>query len=268
LSQLDSKKKWYIILIEGLFMNDANKKYYFTQIDQDEAKSFLAKAVKDKQVAAIWQKGQDKDSVEEFEILSFEPAQMKLELNFKANLLAKIAGSKNRDAEVLVKITFGSLYIFTNSTLIFNKEKDNYSVLINRDIFKSQQRSNYRLMANRFIKIQFKVDNEVFDALDISAGGTSFIVPAQMKERFAKELTFQGCVLRLAGVNYTIPEVKIAGTWDSEYKDASGNIMEGIKIGISFIDLPKKIEEDLFLSINTEARGVELRKKAAAAKQG
>ena len=75
-------------------------------------------------------------------------------------------------------------------------------------------------------------------------------------------------MLRLAGVNYTIPEVKIAGTWDSEYKDASGNIMEGIKIGISFIDLPKKIEEDLFLSINTEARGEELRKKAAAAKQG
>ncbi|EQC46021.1 PilZ domain-containing protein [Bacteriovorax sp. Seq25_V] len=249
-------------------MSDANKKYYFTQIDQEEVKSFLSKAVKDKQVAAIWQKGQDKDAVEEFEILGFDEVSMRLDLGFKASLLAKITGSKNKDSEILLKITFGSLYIFTTSILKFDKEKDYYTAIIDRDIFKSQQRSNYRLMANRFIKIQFKIDNEVFDALDISAGGTSFIVPTEMKERFPKEQIFQGCVLRLAGVNYTIPEAKIAGTWDSEFKDGSGNIVAGLKIGISFVDLPKKIEEDLFLSINTEARGEELRKKAAAAKQG
>lgn len=243
-------------------MSDANKKYYFTQIFQDEVESFLSRAVKDQAVATIWQKGQEKDDVEEFTVKSFTKERMTLTLDFNASILSKLAGAKNKDKKVLIKITYGPVYIFSNSTLVKDPNSDFYFIEMNNDVFKSQQRSNYRLNANRYIKIQFKIDNEVFDALDISAGGTSFIVPIEMKERFAKGKSFENCVIRFANTNFELPIVKIAGTWDHEYKDAEGNIVQGLKLGVAFSELPKNIEENLFLQINLEARGEEIRKKA------
>ena len=50
--------------------------------------------------------------------------------------------------------------------------------------------------------------------MDISAGGTSFVVPKDMKERFEKNKEFADCTLRLVNINYPIPKVKIAGTWE------------------------------------------------------
>lgn len=249
-------------------MSDDNKKYYFSQILTDEVKSFLTRSVKENLIASIWQKGQGKDEIEEFIVKSFDPATMLLKLEFTGSMIAKLAGPKNSNKEILIKITFGPLYIFSNAKLEYNKDADFYYVFFKNDTFKSQQRSNYRLNCNRYIKIQFKIDGSVFDALDISAGGTSFIVPIDMKERFEKNKEFSDCTLRLVNTNYTIPEVKIAGTWEAQYKDAQGNILEGIKLGVSFIELPKKTEEDLFLAINTEARGEEIRKKALAKAQG
>lgn len=243
-------------------MKNSNQKYYFSVADEDERITFFQKAASESLQAEIWQKGQDKDQVEEFDIASFDPDTKKLSLKFKGGLLSKLTGSKNKDQDILLKVSFHSIYIFTSSKLIFNKEADLYEATIDQEIYKSQQRSNYRLNANRFIVIQFKIDNEVFNALDISAGGTSFTIPAEMKDRFNKDEVHEGCVVRLANVNYTIPESRIAGIWDHAFKDEKGNIIEGFKIGVAFIDLPKKTEEDLFLSINTEARGEELRKKS------
>lgn len=249
-------------------MSDDNKKYYFSQIFFEEIKSFLTRAVKENLPASIWQKGQGKDEIEEFVVKSFDPETMLLKLEFDANMIAKLAGAKNTNQNILIKITFGPVYIFSHAKLEYKKEGDYYFVIFDKDTFKSQQRSNYRLNANKYVKIQFKIDGSVFDALDISAGGTSFIVPKDMSERFLKGKTFSDCTLRLVNTNYTIPDVKIAGTWDAEYKDESGNIFEGIKLGVAFVELPKKTEEDLFLAINTEARGEEIRKKALAKAQG
>lgn len=245
-------------------MSDDNKKYYFSQIQSEEIKSFLTRAAKEGLSASIWQKGQAKDEIEEFIVRSFDPDSMLIKLEFSGSILAKLAGPKNKDKEILIKISFGPLYIFSHAKLEYKKEDESYFVVINKDTFKSQQRSNYRLNANRYIKIQFKIDGEVFNALDISAGGTSFIVPKEMTERFGKHKEFKDCTLRLVNTNYTIPDAKVAGAWEHEYKDAHGNILEGMKIGIAFVDLPKKTEEDLFLSINTEARGEEIRKKTQA----
>jgi hypothetical protein len=243
-------------------MKNSNQKYYFSVALEDERSSFFEKAASDALIAEIWQKGQDKDKVEEFDITSFDHETKKLHLKFKGGLLSKLTGSKNKDQNILIKISFQSIYIFTSSKLTFNKDDDSYEAIVDQDIYKSQQRSNYRLNANRFILIQFKIDNEVFSALDISAGGTSFTIPAEMKDRFVKDAVHEGCVVRLANMNYIIPESRVAGIWDHAFKDEKGNIIEGYKVGVAFIDLPKKTEEELFLTINTEARGEELRKKA------
>jgi hypothetical protein len=243
-------------------MKNSNQKYYFSVAPEDERTSFFEKAASESLMVEIWQKGQEKDQVEEFDILGFNTEEKKLSLKFKGGLLSKLTGSKNKDKNILLKISFHSIYIFTSSKLIHNKDEDTYEVVVDQDIYKSQQRSNYRLNANRFILIQFKIDNEVFSALDISAGGTSFTIPAEMKDRFTKDDVHEGAVVRLANMNYTIPQARIAGIWDHAFKDEKGNIIEGYKVGVAFVDLPKKTEEDLFLTINTEARGEELRKKA------
>ena len=248
-------------------MANSNQKYYFSTAEEDERKSFFEKAASEELIVEIWQKGQEKDEVEEFDIASFDADNVTLKLKLKTGLLGKLTGSKNKDKDILLKISFHSIYIFTSSSLKYDKESELYSLVVDKEIYKSQQRSNYRLNANRFVKIQFKIDNEVFSALDISAGGTSFTIPAEMKDRFTKEEIHEGAVVRLANMNYTIPQAKIAGTWEHAFKDEKGNIIEGYKVGVAFVDLPKKIEEDLFLSINTEARGEELRKKTLEKKK-
>lgn len=243
-------------------MKDANKKYYFSTASAQEKISFLSGACTDKLSAEVWKKGQDKDQVEEFEIISYDKLTHRLSLKFNGGLLSKLTGSKNRDQDVLLKISYGPIYIFTSTILKLDTAKDEYYAIINQDIYKSQQRTNYRLMANKFVKIQFKISQVVHDALDISAGGTSFLVPASEIEKFKKGAIHEDCIIRLANFNYNIPQAKIAGFWEQEFHDAQGNIVEGYKIGIAFVDLPKKTEEELFLSINTEARGEEIRKKS------
>lgn len=242
-------------------MTDANKKFYFSVVQDDESQSFINKAVSEELVAEIWQKGQDKDQVEEFDILSYDPILKKIKLKLRTGLLGKLTGSRNKDSQVLIKISFGSIYIFTSTTLEYDRDDDTYFVLINQEIYKSQQRSNYRLSANKFIRIQFKIADIVFEALDVSAGGTSFNILPEHEDKFKKGQVYEDCILRLANINYDIPEVKVVGVWENPHKDEQDNLINGKKIGISFVSLPKKTEEALFISINTEARGEELRKQ-------
>ena len=242
---------------------DENQKFYFSVVENDEKVSFFKKAATDNLDVEVWQKGQKKSEVELFQVKSYDPDSHQLNLKFKGTLLTKITGSKNRDQDILLKISFESIYIFTSTHIKYNVSKDLYYCDISNEIYKSQQRTNYRLNANRFIKIKFKILGEVFDALDISAGGTSFIIPANIVDKFPKDQELQDCVVRIANRNYPIHLIKIAGIWEHEIKDGKNLSSKGYKIGISFLDIDKKVEEDLFLSINTEARGEEIRKKSS-----
>jgi c-di-GMP-binding flagellar brake protein YcgR len=116
-------------------------------------------------------------------------------------------------------------------------------------------------MANQYNSIQFKIEDSVFEALDISAGGTSIVVPEEQQSQYPKGRIFEDCTLRFNKKNFTIKNARIAGAW--ERKDNDGELLPEIKLGIAFEDLPPDVEEALFKHINTEARLEEVRKKMA-----
>lgn len=236
---------------------DANKKHYFSIVEAEDVQSALASCAKDSLSAFLWDQGQKESDLEEYEIAGFEDNK-KLILKTKGGFLSKLSKSKLIEKQIYIKFNFEKFQYFTYGVLNYNNEDKTYFINIIRDVYRSQQRSNYRLNANAHVKIQFKVNDEVYDAHDISAGGTSFSLSEDEKDKYPEGEIYKGCMLRLNRDKFEIPQAKIAKIWPD--KDPAGNPNGIFKVGIAFIDVPKHIEEELFISINGEARAEEIRK--------
>ena len=117
--------------------------------------------------------------------------------------------------------------------------------------------SNY--VAKKFTDPIIKLNETVYDAHDISAGGTSFSIDESDLEKYPEGEIFTDCMLRLNVYKFEIPQAKIAKTWP--VKDTEEKPTGIFKVGIAFIDVPKATEEELFKAINGEARAEEIRKK-------
>lgn len=239
-------------------MTDANKKHYFTTIPKAETISFLSRATDDERIVSLWQKGQTQDDVEEYRFVRFDEKNMAIILEPMGGFLSKLAGTDLLYKEVFFKINFETINIFSYSTLKKN-DSGKYELRILNDVYKSQKRSNYRLLAGRHVTLQFKIQDVVYDALDISAGGTSIMVDTIKKDLFAKNSVHKDCRLRINRAQFDIPFVKIVGQWEQFHRD--GNPTGQMKLGIAFTDLPERTEEELFKEINSEARAEEIRKK-------
>lgn len=239
-------------------MSDANKKHYFTTISKEEAVSFLSRAPQDERTVSLWQKGQNQDDVEEYRISGFDEKNMAIILESTGGFLSKLAGTDLLYKEVFFKINFETINIFSYSTLKKNGS-GKYELRVLNDVYKSQKRSNYRLLAGRHVALQFKIADIVYNALDISAGGTSIMVETDKKDLFSKNSVHKDCRLRINRAQFDIPFVKIVGQWEQFHRD--GNPTGEMKLGIAFIDLPERTEEELFKEINSEARAEEIRKK-------
>jgi hypothetical protein len=238
--------------------NDANKKHYFSMVEPVEVSSVLEDSSKEAQSIYLWLEGQKEEQLEEFELTSFKSEEKTLALKVKGGFLSKLGKSKLTDKEVYLKINFNKFQYFSYSTLKYDSESKEYTLRVVNDFYRSQQRSNYRLNAGPFITLQFKINEEVFTAHDISAGGTSFTIPEDKLQSFPEGEIFKDCMLRLNRDKFNIPQAKIAKTWPD--KDKNGEPTGNFKVGIAFIDVPKDTEEELFKSINGEARAEEIRK--------
>lgn len=243
---------------------DANKKHYFTIVDPNEVSSVLDNGAKESISIYLWSQGQKEDQLEEYEITGFTPDSITISLDIKGSFLSKIGKSKLTDNEVYLKLNYNKFQYFSYSTLSYDDEAKSYVLKVNNDVYRSQQRSNYRLNANAYVIVQFKMNEEVHDAHDISAGGTSFTVSEEDLPKFPEGEIFKDCMLRLNRDKFEIPQAKIAKTWP--IKDTEEKPTGNFKVGIAFIDVPKDTEEDLFKSINGEARAEEIRKQLAAKK--
>ena len=245
---------------------DANKKHYFQPASGEEADNILDRQVNDKSPVKIWQEGKHEKGVEEYICDSYNPQAKKLVFSTSGGFLSKLSSSKLVDKDVFIKIGEGKFQFFTFARLHYDKENKNYFVIVTHDIFRTQQRENYRLQANAHNKIQFKIaEGVVHDGLDISAGGTSFFVHVDEKDKYVKETIFENCTLRFNRKDFTIPKARVAGLW--EQKDIEGNVTDELKIGLAFMELGKATEEALFKHINSEARAEEMRKKMAEQKK-
>ncbi|WP_372656108.1 PilZ domain-containing protein [Halobacteriovorax sp.] len=239
-------------------IKDANKKHYFSLVDLDEVFEAFNTASKDKLNSYIWEQGKSESDVEEFQLETIDDNR-KLILSSTGGFLSKLSKSKLTDKEVFLKVNYNRFQYFTYGILKYNQEDKNYFIHITKDVYKSQQRSNYRLSANVFVKIQFKINDTVYDAHDISAGGTSFSIDEVDLVKYPEGEIYTNCLLRLNVDKFEIPQAKVAKVW--AVKDTEENPTGVYKVGIAFIDVPKGTEEELFKSINGEARAEEIRKK-------
>lgn len=244
---------------------DANRKHYFSLVDDEDVVGICEFLAKEKKTLLLWLKGDSEKDLEEFEIQSFDPKSRKMTLKSKAGLLKLLTGSRMVGKEVFIKMSTSRFHVFSTSELTFDEDSKIYTMHIDRDVYKGQQRTNYRLMASSYIKIQFKIDETSYHALDISAGGTSFKVNKELTDLFVKDEIKENCIIALNGRKFTIPKARIAGQW--EYEDPNEPETPMMKVGIAFVDFGKNAEEELFKHINSEARGEEIRKKMEADKR-
>lgn len=241
---------------------DPNKKHYFQPIDSAEfAEAMLLHCTQvDADPVVVWEKGEAEEQAELYKATEYLPHSKIIKVRPTGKLVTKITGSLKAGKQVLIKIPVGErINYFTGGHFKFHPEDLTYSLEIQQDIFKSQQRGTFRLNASDVIPIQFKIDDQVFEALDLSTGGTSFMIEESDKERFAKGKLFQECTLRFDRKNYYIPLVQIAILIPLTDESATPN--GRYKIGISFKHLPRKTEDELYIKISTEARGEEMKKK-------
>jgi len=241
---------------------DPNKKHYFKPVTHEDFEgTMLAQCSKEKALpVTIWEKGESEELAELYMAVKYFPQEKIIKLNPSGKLVTKITGSTKSGKSVLIKIPIeNKINYFTGGKLKFHSEDLTYSLEIDQDIFKSQQRGNFRLNSSSVVPIQFKIDDQIFDALDISAGGTSFEIDDDQKARFAKGLSFKDCSIRFDRKNYYIPLAEVAILIPMPNEE--GKVGKKIKVGISFKNLPNKTEEELYMKITSEAHGEEMKKK-------
>lgn len=242
--------------------NDPNKKHYFYVADLKEfnERMQIHCSVETSPSLTIWEKGDNDEVAEIYGAIEYSADKKIIKLRPTGRLMTKITGSTKAGKQVLVKIPIEEkINYFSGGTLVFHPDDLTYSLEINQEIYKSQARRNFRLTASDVIPVQFKIDDQVFEALDISISGTSFLIEKSDCERFAKNKLFHSCTLRFDRKNYHIPIAHIATLFSVVHPENKS--IHQYKVGIAFKELPKKTEDELYIKISTEARGEEMKKK-------
>jgi hypothetical protein len=242
--------------------NDPNKKHYFHVASHVEFIESMKThcSVENSPSLTIWEKGESDEDAEIYGAVAYNPETKLIKLRPLGTLIQKLSGSTKAGKHVLIKIPIeDKINFFTGGKLKFHPDEMMYSLEILEAIYKSQARAHFRLNCSEAIPVQFKIDDQVFEANDVSVSGTSFNIDPSEAQRFAKGKIFPSCTLRFDRKNYHIPNAMIA-TQLPAY-DESGKTNGLLKIGIAFKELPKKTEDELYIKISTEARGEEMKKK-------
>lgn len=238
---------------------DPNKKHYFSSLSKSETITFCQELVTSQSLINIWEKGTNEDKIEELIVQDFNPTNFSLSVKVQGGLLSKLTGPNLLDTDVYIKFPNQDekMQYFTTGHIKYDSSVKAYTIVITGEVFKGQQRTNYRLAAGKQRRIVLKISEKTeYNCNDISTGGLSFMITATDADQFEIGATLSDCNLIFKNKQYHIPSLKIAGLFPE--KDHSGNPTTQIKIGLSFIDLPSKLEADLFQVINSEAREEEI----------
>jgi hypothetical protein len=234
-----------------------NAKHFFSKIEKPEIIKSLNSLITNKATLEIWKKGESENLVEKYIPMEFDDENMKLYLEKSGTFFDKMLKSSFIQSDVLFKgknISDES-HLCSGGVLHECPKTKRYVIEINQPVFSGRQRKYYRITAGPHFDIKIKIADQVYDGLDLSAGGTRIKVSKDDLDIIQNQIEFEDVTLRFNKKNFTIQKILInyLGVFDSP-----GNIQE---VRIKFIKIDKPEEEKLIQHINLEVRGEEVFKK-------
>ena len=236
-------------------MEDDNKKYYFVKLeDGDIVDTFRALVLKNTPVK-VWMRNEHESGVEDYSIKSFHADKMYVTLEPKKTLF-HFTITRKEGKSLFFRFGDEKMLTFTTGTLV--REKGEQRLYLKDTIFRCQKRMDYRLVANSFHKIVFKIGAEGLEVFDLSANGVGILVSKSDKMRFGRGKRFEDTTVILNEKSYHIPLVEVVSVW--EERTALFKITGNLEIGMQFYNMSPGEEERLSRDIHSLARKAEMRK--------
>jgi hypothetical protein len=228
-----------------------NKKYYLKEMTPNEREQMYEDIDAERTLFHFWKKGSNSIHKLKLEsrvgdILHFEKPEV-MDEEFIDEFLNKI---------VLFKITQGESQYFTHGKLVQPDGGERLSFEINQQVYNNVQRKDCRIKSSRSVQIRFMLKDTAYDCVDVSAGGTCFIVPVEEAGQFHLEEEVKNCTLFFNKQKFIIPNCRIAANKQVEI-DEDGQAIDPVHyIGVQFLDLSYKVEDEIWKLVNDEMKRV------------
>lgn len=234
---------------------DDNEKYYFQEIkNSEQIELALSELVQDKSDIHLWQQG--KNNLESYNVKNYIPESHLLVIAPSGHFMSILKGSTLLNQNILFKAAAGKYIYFSSGLLQRNSESKDYEISLNKEgpFYQSQQRSNYRILANQINSIKIEIQGEKWPGIDISASGISIAISKARSEDFAVGKIFSQSKMTFNKMTLTVPKLEVK----AHKKLAISKEEEGIQVGMAFRELPKSHEQALARDISNQARYQEI----------
>ncbi|OFZ64904.1 MAG: hypothetical protein A2328_08640 [Bdellovibrionales bacterium RIFOXYB2_FULL_36_6] len=237
----------------------SNDKHFFNKINNQEREELLNHLGNTSCDIFLWLKNEP-ENLEQFKSVGIL-SDKRICLEISGSLLKKITSSTLVNKTILIKFNIKNYFYFSTGHLSSGAD-NRYYLLVGSPIFRHEQRKDFRIEASRLHRIQFKVDDEVFEGLDVSAGGISFKAKIKNNDRFKPGNNYPGCKLRINQFQCNIRSAKVVKTFEKIYKDKTDSKnYKFLSVCLQFHGLTEEEENALASFILNEARGIMLAKK-------
>ncbi len=208
-------------------------KPHFAKLGSDEIHDLLELVVKQQADIYIWQKKGDFQETARAE--DFDLTQNSLTI--KGFGLTKLD-----DSEVLLNFRFANRMYFSTADIKFVDDKTILTLPSN--IFKCEQRCNFRLPSNITRQIKITLDGQIFNANDVSVSGIGIIASLEEATQFKINSGYDNTLLQIGDRQFNIPFCKIVHIRDY-FTDKKTRL-----IGLEFIEVSRPLEVELYKTIN------------------
>ena len=235
-----------------------NEKFYFTPIRSEDRVVALNDLAQRKETLTLWKKGDEKKS-EQFEIIELNESTgtftlTRKESSFLERIASQDAPFAGSDELILFKSPLNRYQYFSSGRIRFDETKKQYFLKVDHDMYRAEQRQDFRLDGNEFNTIQLAVEERIFRAIDASAGGACIGIMPQEKGLFIKDTIFPNCHISINGKRFKIAEAKVVKIWEADIMNTDKRMVKGYKVGIQFGGLNEKEKDELCRHVITEAR--------------
>ena len=203
----------------------------------------------------VWRKGMEEEDLKPHRAERFDRASWTLvAAPPRTSFLASLFEEDLTGREVLCKFVRGNTHYFARSFLSGEGRDGPRRLRLDGDVFQGCRREHYRLAASPTIAITFSHGGERHNCGDISAGGLSILFDPKRHPEIREGAVLRDGLLRLRGIPHVIPALSVTVV--------QGDGSDGpARAGAVFLDLPRQIEEQIFVQVNAEARADAIRRK-------